>query len=63
MDVAFDNKNTTDLLLDFQLPAASGLTDIVQNAGSMSNTGIDLDLSTTNFKTKDFSWNTRFNFS
>jgi TonB-linked outer membrane protein, SusC/RagA family len=37
--------NTTDLLLDRQLPASTGYTKITQNIGETRNTGIEVSLS------------------
>jgi len=63
LDASFYVKTTNDLLLDFQLPQTSGFTNIARNAGSMTNTGIDLDINAGIVRTKDFNWNTTFNFA
>jgi TonB-linked SusC/RagA family outer membrane protein len=56
-------KNTTDMLLNFPLPHSSGFSSILKNIGSMRNTGLEIQLNTTNVSTKNFMWKTSFNFS
>lgn len=55
-----DNEN---LLLDRELPAESGFSEITENVGSIRNEGIEVSLNSTNVQTSDFAWNTRFNVS
>jgi TonB-linked SusC/RagA family outer membrane protein len=48
---------TTDLLLERQLPFTSGYTQILQNVGETRNTGIEVALSTTNIRSSGgFNW-------
>ncbi len=54
---------TSDLLLSRELPMTSGYNSVMQNIGKTENIGLDATLSTLNIKTKDFTWNTDFNFS
>ncbi|MEM9885599.1 MAG: TonB-dependent receptor [Bacteroidota bacterium] len=61
LDVNFYIKNTTDLLLDFNLPEVLGISDITRNAGEMRNTGVDLNIRTTNVQRGDFEWTTNLN--
>ena len=58
-------KNTTDLLLNIQLPASSGfITDFgdtaTSNIGEVENKGFEFSVSG-NYKTGNLSWNTSFN--
>lgn len=53
----------TDLLLNVQLPAASGFGSSMQNIGEVENKGIEFSLNTINVDTKDFRWSTSFNIS
>lgn len=53
----------TDLLLQVQLPAASGFGSSVQNIGEVENKGVEFSLNTVNIETKNFQWNTSFNIS
>jgi TonB-linked SusC/RagA family outer membrane protein len=55
------NKNTTQLLLDFNLPEVLGISTISQNAGEMRNTGVDFDLRATVAQRGDFEWRVNFN--
>jgi hypothetical protein len=45
------------------LPPSVGFEDIIQNVGAMKNSGIELQLDATPFRTRDFSWNTSFNMA
>jgi len=51
-------QNTTDLLLDRQLPVVSGFSVIKSNIGNTRNKGIELNLNSVNISRKDFSWTT-----
>jgi len=56
-------QHTSDLLLNRQLPTASGFGSITQNVGSTSNRGIELTLSTVNIDSRSgFRWTTDFMF-
>jgi TonB-linked SusC/RagA family outer membrane protein len=59
---AFYNKNSTNLLLNVSIPASTGFGTIVQNVGSMRNSGVEISLSSKNF-VGEFSWNTDFNIA
>lgn len=61
VDVAFYNKTTTDLLLNFPLPESSGLSSITRNAGEMKNTGVDIDISANVIQKQDVSLSLNFN--
>lgn len=62
VDVNYYIKNTTDLLLDFQLADPNGFSTIRQNAGEMKNTGVDLNIETTNIRSRSgFEWTTNLN--
>ncbi|WP_262922266.1 SusC/RagA family TonB-linked outer membrane protein [Hymenobacter sp. 5414T-23] len=56
-------KKTTDLLLQVSIPQTTGFSNILQNAGSVQNKGLEFSLNTVNFDSKKFSWNTNLNFS
>ena len=56
--------NTTDnLLIANAIPATSGYTTQYQNVGSTRNNGIEIQLSGTVVRKKDFNWNANFNIS
>ena len=74
IDVAFFNnrirfsadayrKTSKDLLLAVPLPRTTGFDNIVMNAGSIENKGLEFQLSTINFDGEDFKWSTDFNIS
>ncbi len=58
----YKNKKV-DLLLDVELPAASGFSSSTQNVGDIENKGIELALNTHNIKGRCFNWNSSFVFS
>lgn len=49
-------KNTKDLLMDKKISQTSGFTEIKTNAGSVRNTGLELGVSGTPVRTRDFEW-------
>lgn len=64
IDVSLDwyKKDTHDLLLSHSINALSGYSSITDNVGSMTNTGIDLSITSHNL-TGVLLWNTTFNLS
>lgn len=50
------DKKVTDLLLDRFIAPSTGFSTLLDNIGNLKNTGFELMLSGTPFKTKDFSW-------
>jgi TonB-linked SusC/RagA family outer membrane protein len=52
-----------DLLLNAKVPMSSGYTNMMINAGSTENKGLDLTISSVNIENKDFRWTTNFNIS
>ncbi len=72
LEISIDvyKKITTNMLLSNQLPSFSGLgtnyNDIqtpITNAGKMTNTGIDIGITTYNIQGKDFSWKSNVTLS
>lgn len=55
-------KITSDVLLDFFLPATSGYEVITVNAGEILNRGVELGITTVNID-KDLQWRSSFNFA
>ncbi len=55
--------HTVDLLLNKQIPQINGVGSIRQNVGETSSYGIELQLSSVNVKTRNFTWTTDFNIS
>lgn len=56
-------KNTRDLLFWVGLPNYTGGGGIMKNIGEVQNKGWELTLGATPVNTRDFSWNTEFNYS
>ena len=54
-------KRTTNNLVNLPLPFTTGYPSVNQNIGEIENRGIDLNLNTVNFRTKDFTWTTTLN--
>jgi TonB-linked SusC/RagA family outer membrane protein len=61
-DVEFNyyNKYTYDLLLAESVADKTGFSSITKNVGEISNKGIELQLTSTNIKKKNFNWKTTF---
>lgn len=61
--VDFYHQNTTDLLMNRQIPANTGFTSILSNIGATQNQGLEISLSTVNIKSPNgFKWQTDFTF-
>ena len=56
-------KETTDLLLEVQLPLSSGFETALKNIGSFSNKGFELTINSVNIDKSDFKWKSDFTFS
>jgi hypothetical protein len=63
IDITYYNKNTKDLITDVEISGASGYLYKTLNAGEMENKGIDLMISGTPLKAKDFSWDISVTFN
>jgi TonB-dependent starch-binding outer membrane protein SusC len=63
LNVDFWDKTTNDLLYNVPLPEETGFTTSRRNIGSVQNRGIDISLSFTPIRSKDFEWSSNFNIS
>jgi len=54
---------SSDLLLDADIPASSGYSTIMINAGETENRGIDVTINTINIAKRDFTWRSSLTFS
>lgn len=61
--VDYFNKITNDLLFDVPLPNTTGYATVEKNIGKVKFYGLDLQISSTNIRTKNFSWSTDFTYS
>ena len=56
-------RTSADLLFNRPLPPSVGIDGINDNIGKVSNKGVEIDLTTKNIVTKDFTWTTSFNLT
>lgn len=56
-------KTTTDLLFPVPVTQTTGFAEIFDNIGEMENKGFEVNLSTVNVNSGEFSWTTDFNVS
>ena len=55
--------NTTEQLQNKTIPAANGVTSVYFNLGEVSNTGVEISLSTRNIEKSNFKWTSDFMFT
>lgn len=63
LTVDYYYKKTTNMLFSSDLPLYTGYTKENQNIADMMNQGVDIQLVTENFRSKDFQWQTILNVS
>ena len=65
LNLDYYNRTTKDLLLQTPIPYSAGLNqnNVYINIGSVRNTGLEVNLTTTNIQTKDLTWTTTFLFA
>ncbi len=61
--IEYYSNNTTDLLYNVDIPSISRYSKFPDNLGKLHNHGIEINLSSINFQTQNFSWKTDFVFS
>ncbi len=54
---------TSDLLVNVPIPTTSGYTSQIQNVGSTSNKGVEVQISGTPVQSRNFTWTANFNVS
>lgn len=57
------HNNTSDLLLQSNIPQTSGYTNQIQNVGKTENKGLEIQLTGMVMNRRDFTWNASFNLS
>ena len=62
-EIGYFVKETNDLLFAEPIPASSGASSLTKNIGSVENTGVEFQLSTTNINNNNFKWTTDLNVS
>jgi TonB-linked SusC/RagA family outer membrane protein len=63
LDATWYEKNTKNQIINLTVSAASGYNATAINAGRIKNTGIELLLNLTAFRSRDVEWSTAFNYS
>ncbi|HMH33299.1 MAG TPA: SusC/RagA family TonB-linked outer membrane protein [Puia sp.] len=63
IDVAYYKKNTFNQVLSLGTPVESGVSSRIINAGNIQNQGIEILLTATPIKSKNFIWNATVNFT
>ena len=56
-------RTTKDLLMDYPISMTTGFGSYLLNIGEVKNQGFELEISSRNIQTKDFTWNTSLNIS
>lgn len=59
-EIDFYRKETVDMLLEIPYSFTTGLSQGYGNVGSMTNTGVDIDLNASIIKNRDWYWGVRF---
>ncbi len=63
LDATLYVRNTHDDIVSAQISTGSGYNNVLINAGKIENKGIEILLTTTPIKNKNFSWDASFNLS
>lgn len=56
-------RTTKNLLMDSPISMTTGFSSYLMNVGEVQNKGVEFEVSSVNFNTDNFSWNTSFNIS
>lgn len=63
LDVSYYNAQIRDQILPLTIPASSGATSVLTNIGTLRNKGIEISITGTPIRTKNFRWEAGVNFS
>ena len=65
VDLAVDiyQRNTTQLLINRELPAIAGFNNVTENTGELRNRGIEVGMTTYNVNRDNFRWNSTISFA
>lgn len=63
MQFDYYNKQTTDLLLDREIPSITGFSTVLDNVGTLENKGIELVINYAIIRNNALTWNVGMNFS
>lgn len=59
--IEYYTRTTKNLLMDRPISMTTGFNDYLMNIGKVRNKGVELEIRSVNFDTKDFTWSTTFN--
>lgn len=65
LDVSVDlyQRNTTQLLINRELPMTAGFGSVTENTGELRNRGVEVSMSSLNVERENFRWNTDVTFA
>ncbi len=63
LEASYYNAQIVDQILPLTLPSSSGATSVLTNIGTLRNTGIEIAVNGTPFKTKNFTWEVGINIA
>jgi len=63
LDISYYNAQIRDQILPLTIPASSGATSVLTNIGTLRNKGIEISITGTPIRTKNFRWEAGVNFS
>lgn len=63
IDASFYERKTRNVILSVPVSPASGVTNVLQNAGKLSTRGVELAVSGTPIKSRNFSWDLGVNYT
>jgi TonB-linked SusC/RagA family outer membrane protein len=61
--IEYYNKKSRDLLMEVPLSYLTGFETSWQNIGELTNNGVEIEIHSNNFLSKEFTWTTDFNFT
>lgn len=63
LNVEYYNKYTSSLIFSQPASIVTGFSSYTANIGNLSNSGVEVEISSKNIDTRNFSWTTDFNFT
>ncbi|NML22043.1 SusC/RagA family TonB-linked outer membrane protein [Pseudoflavitalea sp. G-6-1-2] len=61
--LVYFTRTSHDLLAERPLPGSTGVNNVYDNTGEIKNSGIEIELNSVNFRSKDFEWRTSINIT
>lgn len=63
LEVSYYNAKIVDEILPLTLPSTSGGTSVLTNIGTLRNTGLEIGITATPVRSRNFAWETRINLA